>query len=315
MSAITKQQRIAIAVFTALVVLLAGPIVVPAKQNAPFITRPDNRSFDRAVEPFATIDLPNGDVIDFVDVRGRRNEIVAFLVVSIVHRSSPGYQVVERLRGANALEVFNALTERGTPIPRELRLAHRRPVLGPQGWAIPVLLAAENASVDSGVCNSTATYQYQLAMSYGLATYNQKFESSFDGPNTKPQHWHEGSIGGWGFPTYNLHGAAYKVTSFSTAAAKCQIDSWWSSFGNVPQLNWVKIKYRLSGSPHWATYKHGQITQEQYLVHAELKLTNYNMPSATEFDFRLEILGAEKESTFRIGAAWQKKVGDLVLGR
>jgi hypothetical protein len=286
-------------------------LVASADGGEKFLTGPDRTRTEEA-KPIATLNLPNGDVLDFVAVRDDREMVVGFVILSMIHRDSAGYQSIERLRDANALEVFNALSKRGTPMPRELVVLHGQAKLGPQGWGIPLLLAADPGQTHAVMCNQTATYMYWDAMDYGLSTYNQSFEA-VTGPDETPAHWHDSTVGGWGFPTYDLYGQANRVTSFSTAVALCHVDSWHYHYGE-PVLNWVNVRYRESGNASWGLHTAGQITDEYYVVAAELKLAGYSLPSANEFDFRLEVVGVEDSTLLRVGAAWHKKIGSVTIG-
>jgi hypothetical protein len=310
---IMKKLRSGILVLVALAVLIAGQSVAMAKQDS-FLTGPERKSLSYGAESMATLKLPTGESLDFVAMQERKGTI-GFMVFSTLPPNTPGYQMMERLQGANALEIYNALSERGTEIPRELVDVYGRSVMGPQGWALGDLAADLPGSTYTPPCPAWGVQNFNDALAYGMNNYSDNFTSTWDGPNAKPNHWHKAANTlANGIATKDLYGQAFNVTGFSTAVVLCHTDAY-NYVGGTYAGNFVNVKYRIADLPWWFVYEAGQLDEIGKVVSAQFHPANFNHMHATEYHLRLEILNAEENDLFHIGATWHEKVGDLTFGQ
>ena len=308
-----KKLRSGVLILVALAVLIAGQSVAMAKQDS-FLTGPKRESLTRGADSLATLKLPTGESLDFVAMQERKG-IIGFLVFSTLPPDVPGYQLMERLQGANALEVYNALSERGTDIPRELIDVYGRAVLGPQGWALGDLAADLPGSTYTPPCPAWGVQNFNDALNYGMNNHSHDFKSTWDGPNAKPNHWHNPANGGLGngVITRDLYGQATNVTAFSAAVVMCHTAEF-NYVGGVYAGNFINVKYKISNLPWWFVYEAGQLDEIGKVVSAQFSPAGYTHQFATEYDMRLEILNAEMDDLFHIGATWHKKITGLAAG-
>ena len=312
-----KKLRAGILILTTLAVLIAGQSMALASQpSKDFIAGPDKTEFLKVLSATATLELLNGNQLSFVEVPGQRGRTEAVAVVEEIAPGQRSINSMERLERANPMDLFNALSKRGTHYPDALVMIYGKPVLGPQGWAMDELSYDEPGSNYTPPCPAWGVESFNDALEFGMNNYTHNFKSTWDGPTAKPNHWHLPANGGLGngVATRDLYGAAYEVTAFSAAVVLCHTDEF-NYVGDVYAGNFVNIKFRNSDINAWLSYEAGQLDEIGKVVSAQLHPATYAQPSAVEFDFRLEILNAEMNDLFHIGATWNEKVGDLTVSK
>ena len=308
-----KKIRTTVILIATLAILITSQMVALASQpSKDFIAGPDRLEFLKVLAETATLELKNGNELSFVEVPGAKGQTEA---VAIIEEIAPGQNSIgsmKRLEGANALEVFNALSERGTLYPESLLKMYDRPVLGPQGWAMGEMTYDAPGTGYTPPCPEWGVEAFNDALDYGMGNYTHNFKSTWDGPNAKPNHWQDAANTlANGVTTKDLYGSAYDVTAFSTAVVLCHTDEV-NTVGGVYAGNFVNVKLRTTNG--WYLFQSGQLDEIGKVVSVALSPAGYNQPNAPALDFRLEILNAEMNDLFHIGATWYETVDDLTFG-
>lgn len=118
-------------------------------------------------ELVAKLEVGPGSKLYFIGIGEPGAEHETVQVVSWTGQGSLGPSVFPELTDASPLELFNAATRPGTPVPEKIaRLYGSEVKLGPQGWMLDAIAAVpENAMLTTGNCNN-ATFM-DVVESYG----------------------------------------------------------------------------------------------------------------------------------------------------
>lgn len=347
----SRPIRVTFTMIIAAALLLASQAVALAGHPDPgFVVGPERRGSGDEVKPFATLHPSAGNQLQFVEMRGEDGNVPGVGIIEIAEPGQSSTAQLDRLKGANPMEVFNALSLRGAPIPAILKETYGQPKLGPQGWGDPdpgpypvggeVSFEFPNpADGDVSFKFPTKHYSYlrhsgcrvrlgghpeqwHAPLEYGLDNYSDFFLSRFDGPVTKPQHWHAGSdqpkIGGGGW-YYDFYGLAESVTGFSVAVQLCDTAHFFAVNGeNVGKDVILRTRpVSMSSSETWlSVYNLGKLDMGDKVVSFQYHPPEPVTPFTSRMDIRLEIKNASnatsqqgpgtKGDLFFIGATWQE---------
>ncbi len=293
---------------TVAVLIGSQAIGIATAAGGTFIVGPDRDDFSAATS-LAVLELPGGGSVDFVAIPGERDELAGVLVLQSIPPGKAGIGAVETLRDANPAELFVALADREDKLPVEMVALYGMPD-SQQGWALDKLASNPDSDNYLPPCPAWGVNDWNAALAYGQNHYNNSFVSTWDGPNLKPEHWHKATTApATGIIYRDLFGQANNVTGFSAAVVLCHTDSF-TYVGGVYAGNFINIKYRGAAVNNtWFSYEAGQLDEIGKVVSAQFHPSNALMPSASLYDFRLEILSAELTDIFHIGATWQTPFG------
>lgn len=297
----------------ALVAMLLVATALPSlarESKDDFIVAPEERMEDvRAKPPIASLALPNGNAIEFFAVSDEKGVAQGVIVVEAVVPGSFGIQEEPRLRGADALEVFNAFADAQVEMPRLLAQLYGGAELGPRGWARDLALGQPGTQgpPDYVTCPASGVTPWSDGVDAHQALYNGAFTSTWDGPDATPEHWHwTGNLGFGDAAGYKLTGQAVGVSAFFGSVLYCWEDSD-EAFEVDGQYggNYIRFAWRHNGSQPWSWFYSDQLDEVGKIVSYTYQPADAFLPSALKLSFRMEIANAKPADLFHIGAAWQ----------
>lgn len=258
--------------------------------------RPPVRQFAPPANPFARLQLPNGDTLSFYELTGRDGE-VTFAVAGQERAGNPSAVARRDVAKANPLELFNAVSQPGTPIPRQLREAFGEAKLGPQGW---LLGALEPSGTQIDFCDATA-FQNHIAS----FDYDQELVRVNERPIDHPDRWVPQNHPQFTTSAWWYEARTYNISQFFTRVAICDLDNdllyCINPFVCVPYGPWIYFKYRDSnnqpGSWGIAFIEHAFSAQ----VGDSFWWLFY---TGLGWDWKTQIYGAEDHEKFNIGLTW-----------
>jgi len=299
-------RRVAMLVFVALMLLTTAS--VSASSGEKFIGEPEDSGRDeRRMEPFEIL-RTEGSMMEFYQVVMPDGSAGGVGIAETVRSGYRGIAGVDRLQDANALEVYNALSQPGTRLPRELVIMYGKPVLGKQGWALPLPLTGGN-DVQELSCMVGAEPFGAFKSDIESKGYSAMFLSEKDGPSVQPNHWFKDVAPGDGSNRYKLMGFADNKTHFYGKVSYCYEDLYDQT--NV-HGRYVTFKYRIADFlPAWT-----QLPSTQLLDPGDSASFHFTPGPGvnSEFDFRMSITVAKESDIFHVGAAWANPSGTLTLG-
>ncbi len=297
-------MRTGIIMTLALAMLLATPFMTAASRaNDDFIVGQTKMRDMKRLDPLIVIALDNGDEVVFTPMPDKRGRSADVLVSEVRSEGRVATRSVEGLDDANPLELFNALAPKDTMTPALLiDLYGDRSQLREQGWARDMAIATGPT-----YASCPATYWIDQMDHYsGIFGDNDPFESTWDGPNTKPSHWGGASNApADGKVYYDLHGQANDVTAFYGAVLYCVEDyDNASTWNGVYVGNYVTSHFRVAGTGTWYYSYQLQLSDVGDIFEHIYNPGNKFSPSATKYDFHIEIETAKPADQFHIGATW-----------
>jgi hypothetical protein len=299
-------RRFAVLVFAALMLMTTASVA--AGTDEPFIQEPEKPVRDeRRTEPFVAL-RTDGSMMEFYRVVMPDGSAAGVAIAETVRSGYSGIAGVDRLQGANSLEVYNALSEPGTRLPRELVMLYGKPVLGKQGWALPLPLTGGN-DVQEFSCMVGAEPFGAFEDDILDKGYSAHFLSEKDGPSVKPNHWFDDVAPGDGSQRYKLQGVADNKTHFYGKVSYCYEDLYDQT---TYHGRYVNFKYRISDFlPAWTS-----VPSTQLLDPGDSASFHFTPAPGVdfEFDFRMGITAAKESDVFHIGATWANPGGTLTSG-
>lgn len=328
----TRSLRATLTLAVVMTLLLASQSVALAGHSDPgFVVGPERRASGDDVKPFAILHPGAGNELRFVEVHDQNGSVQGVGIIEIAEQGQSSTAKLDRLKGANPMEVFNALSLRGAPIPAILKETYGPPELGPQGWGDPdpdLHTVYGDVSfrfpdpVDGDVSFKFPTkhysylrhsgcrvrrggypQQWRAPLEYGFDNYSDFFISPFDGPVTKPQNWHTASdppdIGGGGW-YYDFYGLAESVTGFSVAVQLCDTAHFFSVNGeNVGKDVILRTRpVSMSSSGMWlSVYNLGKLDMGDKVVSFQYHPPEPVTPFTPRMDIRLEIKNASNATS------------------
>ncbi len=300
--------RVGILMTMAVAMLLISPLIAMAgSQDSDFIAKENGLAHAKVIEPFALIELANGDEVAFTAIPNERGRIEGVMLTEKRSASRGSMREVEGLRDANPLEVFNALADVSRKTPQILLdLYGRDSNLGHQGWARDIVLTTNPAN--NPTCPAYGVSEWSDDMDHYADIFNDDdpFESTWDGPNAKPQHWSTIPGNGLGgLQNKELNGQANSVTAFFTSVLYCYEDYENAATFNGQYVgNYVQTFFRLAGHQNWIQSQSVQVDHIGDIVDHTYSPANRFSPGATKYDFHLTITQAKPDDLFHIGATW-----------
>lgn len=298
----TWQLRTGVLGALAIAILLTSPMMALAgTASDQFIVEDSPGRTATQVEPFAVIKLKNGDAISFIAFPGERGRTAGVLVTEQRSPTRISARSAEGLRDANPLEFYHALAQPNTRVPAILTdLYGKTSSLGQQGWARDLALTTEPASWP---CEGESDWATHVNDNADVFNHDDPFSSTWDGPNTKPQHWSSmGDALGDGKTYYQLNGQANDVTHFYGSVLYCKEDQENASTFDSGQYvgNFIQFKARPAGHYEWTHYGHA--TQIDF-VGEEIEYTWWQT-FEQQADVHLRLVMAKPADQFHIGATW-----------
>lgn len=302
MTTIRTRFRV-LALLLAVMAVLATPLSAGAATDSPddFIVSGSDTGRTRVVEPLAKIQLDNGDEIVFTPVGDARGRTQGVIVSGVRSAGRTPVSSVKGLEDANPLEMFVALARPDVNVPKVLRdLYGADGDHGTQGWARDLVLTTR----PQGTSCPASYWQHRLA-DHAAAFNHDPFISSWDGPQTEPQHWSGPVALGDGNVYHDLVGRAKDVTGFYGSVLYCVEDHENVSIvGGNYVGNWVSARWRVAGTGTWNVNPSQQLTDVGDMFEHVFAPGNAFSPSAQSFDFQVRITSAKPGDQFHIGATW-----------
>lgn len=276
-----------------------------------FLTDGAADSSMKALEALAEVELPGGGQIMFVPILNARGDAEGVMVAEAIGPRMQSMRSVEGMTAATPLEIFNAFADDDQRAPKLLvELYGKNSKLGRHGWArdlvaerplnIPIPCAPNNT-------DQVGLWGDDLDAYADLFGHENPFKSTYDGPVEKPSHWSGPFHNGFdSVDYYELNGQANDVTGFYTSVIFCSEDQYDDSTYNGNYVgNYVNVSWRIAGHGGWAgTMNLGQLDEVGKIIQYAYVPANWNVPSATTFDFHLELTQAKTYDQFHIGATW-----------
>lgn len=309
------------------------------RSNA-FIAPGGRQITQETVTPFAVLTPQAGNELRFVDIADGAG-------VGVIEVLDPGVGSAtghELLRGANPLEIFNALSREDTDVPELLTELYGEPALGPQGWANPQLdksPGSESTDVSFSFPEKHKTYPRKAGcltrmgghpkawlapLEYGLDAFSSFFLSSLTGPVTSPADWsYQNTPPSWndGGPYYEFAGEAKSVTAFSTSVILCDTAFFYSINGDQVGKDVVLYTRQASetDSNVWLSiHALGPLDVIDKVISFSFHPADFESPLASRLDFRLEIQHASGAQSaagpgtqgdrYYVGASWHEMTND-----
>ena len=258
----------------------------------------------RAVAPFAVIELDNGDEISFVGIPNELNRTEGVLMTEKRSATRGSLRSVKGLGNANPLEIFNALVESDRRTPSFLvDLYGDTSSFRQKGWARDLVMKTDPSSIS---CPAAGDWGNDMDDYADYFNHNNPFESAWDGPTSKPQHWRTISGNGQGgLQNKELNGQANNVTAFYSSVLYCNEDYENAATYNGQYIgNYVKFHYRPAGYQNWLFSQGTQLENVGERIDHTYYPGNLFSPGAAKYDFHLTITQAKPVDEFHIGATW-----------
>jgi hypothetical protein len=201
---------VAMLLITSLTPALASPLIGEKDPDGE-IREP--RGPGDELRSFSGLRLRNGSELRFFQIPGERGETDGVGVAELLARGATSIGEVERLQELNPAELFNALSEPGTPMVGVLVLLYGAPHAGPQGWGLDLLGGDPQGG---GACDADS-FENQFGP-------NNTFVSTTDGPSTKPGHWLDDGVAFDGDQLFRTWGAVYNVKTYYARVDVCSLD-------------------------------------------------------------------------------------------
>jgi len=302
-----KFRRLAILVLAMLIMLTTASVAAGSGEK--FIQEPDRESGDEVVmTPFATLEA-GGATLRFHELLMPDGSVAGIGVAQTVRAGHSGIESVRELRGADALEVYNALSSPGMRLPKQLVKEYGKPELGRQGWALPLDLPLTDGGNPQQLSCMVGAEPFGAfeddIISYG---YPSVFLSEKDGPGTQPGHWFDDNSTGDGSIRRQLQGGVTSKEHFYGKVSYCYEDLY-NQTGF--QGRWVSFHVKINGAFGW------NVMDSAQMMDPGDSLSYHFSPSNThgfEFDFRMNIIQAKTSDMFHIGATWANPSETITLG-
>jgi hypothetical protein len=297
--------RMGVIMTLALAAIIASPLMALAgTSDGDFIVRDEPMRAERSLEPFAVIELDNGDEVSFVGIPNEGGRTEGVLVTEERSASRGSMRSVEGMSDVNPLEIFNALAEPFSSVPAILvELYGDDSTLGEQGWARDLVIVP---GPTYAYCAAAGDWGDDMDTYADAFNHDNPFESTWDGPTTKPQHW--GTIPGnglGGLQNKELNGQANNVTAFYSSVLYCEED--WENAGTYNGQyigNYVQFHFRTAGYQNWIFSQQTQLENVGDRLDHLYYPGNLFSPGAAKYDFHLTITQAKPADQFHIGATW-----------
>jgi hypothetical protein len=294
-------------VFLVLVVamLLQGSAMAASSEDFIYL-QPTTDPQGTLATPFAKLYPADGMAMQFVMLKTADGRDAGIMIATTLPAHMGGVEKIEGLRGANPLEIFNAMSVRGTKIPRELLAAYGRPKLGQQGWALPLPLVG--GGVQAQECAPGADPFSLIEGDVEWFASSMYFLSEADGPSTQPNHWSDDNGPADGTIRRKLNGGVNNVTEYFSRVSYCFEDE--SDYPLNFHGRFVTVKARISNFlPAWGTELNVQLMDPG----DDASVQVYALPGE-HVDVRLAITAARPGDLFHIGATWGSPDGYFTLG-
>ncbi len=290
------RNRLALVMLAGL--LLLTTVGVSASTPAAFIQEPDSTTPGAlAGKPFATLKM-EGSTLQFYEVGLPKGQIGGIGIAESVRAGYRGVDAIPRLRHANALEVFNALSSPGMRIPAELTRLYGRASLGDQGWGRFMPLA-NPTNPQAFTCMVGSEPFGSFSDDVEDFGYPFVFLSEADGPSTMPNHWWDDNGPADGTIRRKLQGGVDSKEYFFGKVSYCFEDH--SDYPLAFQGRYAGIRYKASNSNTWIAGSTGQLFEPGDSISYQFSIA----PGVnTDFDFSLYISAARPLDQFHIGATW-----------
>ena len=278
-----------------------------AYDNAEFVVEPEKSLGSITSKPAQTsVDLPNGGVIRFVEITDDRGRLSGVAVVEVRLEGETSIHEIAGLENANSMEIFHAVSARGTKPPRSLTKAYgdTRPKHR-QGWArLDMAIGFEHGG-GGLICPQTnwswSSFE-NLILGENLPLV---FLSEGDGPSTT-LHWF--GMGGFVSNYDKLVGRVDNVSAFTTSVLLCELDEQSRAFHP-----WIMVRYRKQSVGVSAVSEEifNAGDQVTFSWHPIFNPISDDLEIGEQYDFELWVgyaLGIDK---FYIGANWSKPFESL----
>jgi hypothetical protein len=248
--------------------------------------------------PFATLYPDTGTRIRFYFHRLPDGRIGSMAVLASSRYSYGGLGAVERLRGANPLEIYNALAPAGTPIPSALLAVYGQPQLGQRGWALPLDLLAEPLP-EPKTCMAGSDPFEAVADDVMSWDFEHLFLSEDDGPTTKPHHWFDDNGPADGNIHRQLRGGAYAVHDLYMRTSLCFADT--HEYPTPEHPHYASAWLRPAGGGAWQLVD----TVGLFEPGDNFSFLLDDVVDGGAFDVRLTLTAAHLLDQYHIGATWE----------
>lgn len=253
--------------------------------------------------PFYTLNMDNGNRLEFYETRGSNGDGAVF-VLEEVPDGNPSITRISEL-SADALELFNAVSLPGTPVPEELaRLHGDKAKLGPRGWFINQFQTQNGIPSPRHPCNPTQ-FTAQIESYHFQKTLTRLHERPVDHPaRWTPYHDCLGIPGGaCNWTWYRYTAKVFNVDLFYTAVAVCTLDyhpTFCTNYGNCYPHVGPKIIFRYrdaDNQPGIASVSEVSNTGAFY---------HWLFYTGPDWDWFTEIRLARPYDRFHIGLTWSR---------
>lgn len=291
-------------------VILASANIDPARayDNADFIIESIERPLSVTSAPRHTaVHLPDGGVVRFIEISGDGAYTAGYAVVEVHRGQGPSIHDVPELADANPSQLFFAITERGTELPRGLVDAY-----GPvgktraQGWARDRLTGVHLHGGGGFACPQTNWSWNDFEALILGKNLPLIFLSEGDGPSTVPQHWF--GMGGFVSNYDKLVGGVHDASAFTTSVLLCELDDQSRTFHPF-----ITVRYRQQSV--WQTAVSEEVfeagEQVTFTWHPVFDPISGVAEIGAQYDFELWVSYALGIDKFYIGATWSKPFDTL----
>ena len=291
---LTRTVRISV---VALAILVLSSLTTFAASDERFIVAPDTPGGDViTAEAAATINVGQGSQARLFYLRNSNGQIASVQFGFMHAAGTSGIGDIPALRGANPLELFNALSKPGARIPAALTNLYGSPRLGHQGWARSKVLTG--GGTQQLGCMPGAESFNSFDNDILAKGYAGVFLAEADGPTNRPEHWSTDPGPADGTNWYRLQGQALSAKAFYTKVQYCFAD--YNIYGNFEPDPVAHVQSRLAGFGAWSDMVYGFNAPGDELEYVSFPQTGAN------YDYRLQINLVRALDSFHIGATWSK---------
>ena len=262
--------------------------------ETPFVSQRTNDE-----RPFAIVRLPNGSDLEFVQINRGGDHAFGVLEQSLPRTRSAFDAVGDRDPSINPVELFNAVTERGTRIPQRLLQAFGEPTLGPQGWLLGEL---EPAGAGTDWCDAEQFEDHVKGKNFETTVLRLN-----KGPSNNDPEWIN-AFYNFLFPQWGWWITLLNIDLYYTRVAVCGLGNH-PAYCNGNHCFWFHpgpvIMFQYQNANNWPHHFGGYAVVEDIDPLFTIgKSYGWIFYTGQNWDWKTSITHAQVGDKFNIGVTW-----------